>query len=268
MTVDTAADLSSEGDESPHAATLAALEGALEALQEHLPDADVPQWEYCEGVMTALLCTRRTVAAQEWQQMLFGAPAEELFPSASACTHFLMHWLEREMQLRAALEVPVEVLDDDAALGPGVIDWRGLIAALPEAERAEALAGGEPQAFAQAWAAGFLDAVDFWAEDWAPPRDKEIAAQMRDALACMAELLREDRATPSVNLYDEEGEPSVSEARVQAFGEAIWAVYDLFDIARSLGPRVAPAHSTKVGRNDPCPCGSGRKYKKCCGAEL
>ena len=22
----------------------------------------------------------------------------------------------------------------------------------------------------------------------------------------------------------------------------------------------------KVGRNDPCPCGSGRKYKNCCGA--
>ena len=25
---------------------------------------------------------------------------------------------------------------------------------------------------------------------------------------------------------------------------------------------------TKVGRNDPCPCGSGKKYKKCCGANL
>jgi uncharacterized protein len=23
----------------------------------------------------------------------------------------------------------------------------------------------------------------------------------------------------------------------------------------------------KVGRNDDCPCGSGRKFKKCCGAE-
>ena len=23
----------------------------------------------------------------------------------------------------------------------------------------------------------------------------------------------------------------------------------------------------KVGRNDPCPCGSGKKYKKCCGAQ-
>lgn len=23
--------------------------------------------------------------------------------------------------------------------------------------------------------------------------------------------------------------------------------------------------NTKIGRNDPCPCGSGKKYKKCCG---
>ena len=25
---------------------------------------------------------------------------------------------------------------------------------------------------------------------------------------------------------------------------------------------------SKVGRNDPCPCGSGKKYKKCCGRSL
>jgi len=25
------------------------------------------------------------------------------------------------------------------------------------------------------------------------------------------------------------------------------------------------SHEPKIGRNDPCPCGSGRKYKKCCG---
>ncbi len=28
---------------------------------------------------------------------------------------------------------------------------------------------------------------------------------------------------------------------------------------------VTTMHSSKVGRNDPCPCGSGKKYKKCCG---
>jgi uncharacterized protein len=26
-----------------------------------------------------------------------------------------------------------------------------------------------------------------------------------------------------------------------------------------------PRQSAKVGRNDPCPCGSGKKFKKCCG---
>jgi preprotein translocase subunit SecA len=32
-------------------------------------------------------------------------------------------------------------------------------------------------------------------------------------------------------------------------------------------PRKAPAHRSpeKVGRNSPCPCGSGKKFKKCCG---
>ena len=27
----------------------------------------------------------------------------------------------------------------------------------------------------------------------------------------------------------------------------------------------SPHTSSKVGRNDPCPCGSGKKYKRCCG---
>lgn len=32
----------------------------------------------------------------------------------------------------------------------------------------------------------------------------------------------------------------------------------------NMGP--PPRKAAKVGRNDPCPCGSGKKYKKCCGA--
>jgi hypothetical protein len=30
--------------------------------------------------------------------------------------------------------------------------------------------------------------------------------------------------------------------------------------------KPTPVKSEKIGRNDPCPCGSGQKYKKCCGA--
>ena len=41
-------------------------------------------------------------------------------------------------------------------------------------------------------------------------------------------------------------------------------------MARTMQQRVVPGVSSerravKAGRNDPCPCGSGRKYKKCCG---
>ncbi len=37
----------------------------------------------------------------------------------------------------------------------------------------------------------------------------------------------------------------------------------LFTTGDMVKPK--PAISTKVGRNEPCPCGSGKKYKKCCG---
>ena len=40
---------------------------------------------------------------------------------------------------------------------------------------------------------------------------------------------------------------------------------DISDLERMLNP-VKPVASNKVGRNDPCPCGSGKKFKKCCGA--
>lgn len=33
-----------------------------------------------------------------------------------------------------------------------------------------------------------------------------------------------------------------------------------------MNPKQPPRRVEKVGRNDPCPCGSGKKHKKCCGA--
>jgi SWIM/SEC-C metal-binding protein len=40
---------------------------------------------------------------------------------------------------------------------------------------------------------------------------------------------------------------------------------DISDLEKALNPPT-PLRSVKVGRNDTCPCGSGRKYKKCCSA--
>ncbi len=40
---------------------------------------------------------------------------------------------------------------------------------------------------------------------------------------------------------------------------------DISDLEKPLNP-PSPTTVQKIGRNDPCPCGSGKKYKKCCGA--
>ncbi len=41
---------------------------------------------------------------------------------------------------------------------------------------------------------------------------------------------------------------------------------DISDLERALNPPQPQQAEPKVGRNDLCPCGSGKKYKKCHGA--
>jgi SWIM/SEC-C metal-binding protein len=40
---------------------------------------------------------------------------------------------------------------------------------------------------------------------------------------------------------------------------------DIIDLEILLNPPKAKIAEKKVGRNEPCPCGSRKKYKKCCG---
>ena len=40
---------------------------------------------------------------------------------------------------------------------------------------------------------------------------------------------------------------------------------DITDLEILLNPQKTVIAEPKIGRNDPCPCGSGKKYKKCCG---
>ena len=43
--------------------------------------------------------------------------------------------------------------------------------------------------------------------------------------------------------------------------EGEWRFID----GKMIGPEPVRREAPKVGRNDPCPCGSGQKHKKCCG---
>lgn len=42
--------------------------------------------------------------------------------------------------------------------------------------------------------------------------------------------------------------------------DGLWVYVD-----GDIAPAAPPVSPGKTGRNDPCPCGSGRKYKRCCG---
>jgi hypothetical protein len=67
--------------------------------------------------------------------------------------------------------------------------------------------------------------------------------------------LRHKRSTPPPNYHPE-------------MQEAVHGLRSLFNLEDTGSdnfadsPEIRPA--PKVGRNDPCPCGSGKKYKKCC----
>ena len=39
----------------------------------------------------------------------------------------------------------------------------------------------------------------------------------------------------------------------------------LKELAEAAPAKPVGEKKPKIGRNDPCPCGSGKKYKKCCG---
>lgn len=252
----------------------------LDALLDELRtrEEDVPQWEFCDGFLTALVCTRRAIAPAEYLPMLLGdgepvqwpedAPLRRLpmFADMAQQERFLALWQRRWDEVAQALDTPVETLDDPRTLEPEVMDVRGALLALPEAER-PAMEDEEVPSFAQVWALGFMFAVENWPEDWAPPRERDHAQWLDDALDAIVALTEDDTGRPSVNMYTEDGPPSVSENRVERFGEAIWAVYDLRQLWRSLGPRVETVRKApEPGRNDPCWCGSGKKFKKCHGA--
>ena len=168
--------------------------------------------------------------------------------------------------MAAALAAEVETLEDERSYHPEVMDVRGAVASLPEAERAE-IGEQDLPAYAQVWALGFMFVVENWPDDWAAPRDPEAADWLDGALNAIVALTEDDTARPTLSMHSEDGPPSVSEARLNQLGEAIWAVYDLRQLWQSLGPRVDPVRRTETpGRNDPCFCGSGKKFKKCHGA--
>lgn len=265
----------------------------LDELEDILLDlgqrgVEAPSWEFLEGFMAGLLCCRRAIEADEYFAAVLADPnsgrfGPHLFPSPEQHQRFMDLWQRRWLQVQTALDAPVDALDDERAYAPELFDLRALLWSLSEDERAKMLAemaaeaaaqegvdaDGMPHvpAFAQLWAIGFMAVVQTWPEEWQPPRDRELAQWLQEALDDIEALTEDDLDPPSLSTQADDDPPSVSQQRLDDYGTALWAAYDLREIARTLGPRVVPQRKTEQpGRNDPCHCGSGKKFKKCHGA--
>jgi preprotein translocase subunit SecA len=82
------------------------------------------------------------------------------------------------------------------------------------------------------------------------------------------QVRKEDESRLGTNLERaqyKKDDPESAAAKAQAEGQAQKPAAAGGESTEPVKPirNVAP----KVGRNDPCPCGSGKKYKKCHGAE-
>ncbi len=262
----------------PLAAPLLEIE-AFDALDAILDDLrcrydETPQWEFCEGFMAAVICSRRPIAADEYLPVLLATPSEGEAPEAEGGSfadatqreRFLTLWGRRWAEVATALDAKVESLEDDNCYHPEVMDIRGAVAEMPPDEQA-GFKDEDLPAFAQVWALGFMFAVESWPDEWATPRDKDVAKWLNEALDAIVAMTEDDTAAPEISPLSEDGAPSTSIARLNAFGEAIWAVYDLRELWKTMGPKVETLRvEATPGRNDLCHCGSGKKYKKCHGA--
>jgi len=116
----------------------------------------------------------------------------------------------------------------------------------------------------RAWARGFMRGVALRRHGWVPMFTDENEGQLLAIPLVAGEM---DEAWPETRRTDEQRE-DLETLMIAGAGRA----YRRFAAERRAAARLARLAGTvrreapKVGRNEPCPCGSGRKYKQCCGA--
>jgi uncharacterized protein len=120
-----------------------------------------------------------------------------------------------------------------------------------------------------AWAVGFLRGVELHPESWDAMLGEKDFEDALDAMESLAATIGDD---------DEAGETLSRGERDALIDRMIGDVADIHEFFRpyraggttpaAMRVETVRRIEPKVGRNDPCPCGSGRKFKNCCGSAL
>lgn len=229
----------------------------IDRLGELLEQRAVPfkgfNLEALDGFLSALVVSPETVMPDEWQPLVWGtAPPRWRDPEEAAEVQTLLmgHWnMAAARQCHGDDDLPDHLapllwLPEQVDLTP------------PEDEQDDDLDVGRD------WTLGFFSAVALREAAWDRWLDEngwmEEIFSLFDQLAS-GEVLAEDPAAPATPISYRE--------RLEIIASLPGMLADLqHHRIEALTPRVPIKRAATPERNEPCPCGSGHKYKKCCGA--
>jgi uncharacterized protein len=110
------------------------------------------------------------------------------------------------------------------------------------------------------WAVGFLHAITLRHDDWNSRCDDDFVIMLIKTM--MGLVGRSD-------MFAGKGGAKLRVDVIAALPRLVQSTYNFWHghgdplMRRPLVPKDL---ALKIGRNDPCPCGSGKKYKRCCGS--
>jgi uncharacterized protein len=236
---------------------------ALEGLCQRLAGFDArvsPEW--LDGAMAAFLAAPRRLPPEVWLPRLLGDAWERTFADPldvqQAHQTLTRRWavLGSQLDAEALFEAP-----DELRLSP-------LLEAGPQdGDAAETAEGEAPWPLpGELFVQGFFEAVRSLANEWVEPDAQHPDFAWYDGcMRALRALALRDEAELQADLLQRY--PGQVLSRDELIDEACMAVQDLRCYWVDNAPRPPPRRVDGVpGRNDPCPCGSGRKYKKCHGA--
>jgi uncharacterized protein len=113
---------------------------------------------------------------------------------------------------------------------------------------------------ADAWAWGFWEGMQLRADAWEAAWSSEIADLLRPIYLLGADEIEEEEMA----LVDDPAKRHKLAIEMEA---AIPHIHRFWQPRRKSAVPQVQREAPKTGRNDPCPCGSGKKFKKCCGAQ-
>jgi uncharacterized protein len=225
-------------------------------------------FEWVDGFMTALNAGPQVPAVEDWLPALCGDAFDRAFADPPSHAQALRALKARMAVLRDQLN-PELLMErpDELRLHPLMAEWTDADRERLVAEEAMTADDAAAVQTGALWADGFLAGVEQFASLWPEPADDDEMAPLYQTLWDQLVALGLTPGSPEMQAHLAEYFPDRQTTRDDLVVEASYAVQDLRVWWVDHAPRPQTRYVDKSpGRNDPCPCGSGRKFKKCHGA--